>query len=206
MLDHEKRRHVYLMRADHGFTVIELIITVAVVAALSVLGIPSMNDAINNAKVRTTAEALQNGLRTAQAEAIRRSRQTAFVLTNATPEEDALPATGGKYWYVQVLPVVNGENVANAYVQGGQFGARTTGVTIAGPSIICFNSIGRVVANPATGLPGAATCAATSGSKTTYAITKSDADRTLQLQVSAAGKIRMCDASRALSASQPDGC
>ncbi|MES2832163.1 MAG: GspH/FimT family pseudopilin [Pseudomonadota bacterium] len=191
-------------KPHHGFTVIELLITVAVLATLSALGIPTMNNAINNAKVRSTAEALQNGLRTAQAEAIRRSRQTAFVLTNDTPAEGAAPSDDGTYWYVQVLPAVPGEVVIDPYVQGGQFGARTAGTTIRGPAVICFNSIGRAVANNATGLPGAASCAAPA-SRTTFDVTKTGADRTLRLQVSAAGKIRMCDTARLLSAA-PDGC
>ncbi len=193
-------RHPY-----RGFTVIELLITVAVVATLSALGIPTMSGAINNAKVRSTTEALQNGLRTAQAEAIRRSRQTAFVLTDQTPAQDATPSLNGSYWYVQVLPMVPGETVTDAYVQGGQFGAKTAGVTVSGPAVICFNSMGRAVTNISTGLPGASNCTAPSPA-TTFDVTKSGADRTLQLQVNAAGKIRMCDKSRALSAAQPDGC
>lgn len=196
---------MYLKQPHHGFTVIELLITVAVVGTLSALGIPTMNGAINNAKVRTTAEGLQNGLRTAQAEAIRRSRQTAFVLTNATPARGALPAANGKYWYIQVLPVVSGESIPDSYVQGGQFGALTAGVTVAGPAVICFNSIGRAVANTDTGLPGTASCIAPPAARTTFDVTKTGADRTMRLQVSAAGKIRMCDKSRDV-ATQPDGC
>lgn len=192
-------------RPHHGFTVIELLITVAVLATLSILGVPTMNGAINNAKVRSTTEALQNGLRTAQAEAIHRSRQTAFVLTNDTPAKDATPSADGKYWYVQVLPVVPGEAVIDSYIQGGQFGARTAGTTITGPAVVCFNSIGRAVTNTATGLPGNVSCAAPTP-RTTFNVTKTGADRTLQLQVSAAGKIRMCDTSRSVSAAQPDGC
>lgn len=196
---------MYLRRPDAGFTVIELLITVAVVATLSALGMPSMSGAINNAKVRSNAEALQNGLRSAQIEAIRRSRQTAFVLTDATPAQDALPVANGKYWYIQVLPVVSGEKVNDPFVEGGQFGAQTAGVTVVGPAIVCFNSIGRVVTNTATGLPGAPSCVTPSAARTTFDVTRLGADRTLQLQVSAAGKIRMCDRSRSVAA-QPDGC
>lgn len=191
------------MRSDHGFTLVELIITVAVVATLSTLGMPTLTGTINNAKVRTATEALQNGLRTAQSESIRQSRQVAFVLTNSTPALDATPVANGAYWYIQVLPIVAGEALTDAYVQGGQFGEQTAGVTVTGPAVICFNSIGRVVTNASTGLGAACVAPAPT---VNFDVTRTGADRTLELQVSAAGKIRMCDTSRVLSVVAPDGC
>lgn len=192
-----------VVKQDRGFTLVELIITVAVVATLSTLGMPALTGTMNNAKVRTATEALQNGLRTAQSESIRRSHQVAFVLTNSTPGLNATPVANGAYWYIQILPVVAGETLTDAYVQGGRFGEQTAGVAITGPAVICFNSIGRLVTNASTGLGAACTAPAPT---TNFDVTRTGADRTLELQVSAAGKIRMCDKSRLLSASAPDGC
>ena len=189
-----------------GFTLIELLVTISLIAILTLLGMPSMSAALNNAKVRSVAESLQNGLRIAQTEAIRRSHQTAFVLTDAAPEPNATPTPNGRNWYAQVLPVYTGELVDDKYVQGGSFGNVASGVTIVGPAVICFNSIGRVVTNPATGL--AVNCTAPSGTlaMTTYDVRKNPgADRILRLEVSAAGKIRMCDTARRVSIA-PDGC
>ena len=192
-------------RAEHGFSVLELMITIAVIAILAVLGMPTMADAISNAKVRSATEALQNGLRNAQAEAIRRSHQTAFVLTNVTPALSAAAVANGKNWYIQVLPVVASESVDSTfYVQGGSFGGETSGVTITGPAAICFNSMGRVVANASPGLGAGVACSAPAPT-TTFDVTRSGANRTLELQVGANGKIRMCDTSRTI-ATQPDGC
>ncbi len=209
MLDHEKRWNVLTHRTDRvarGFSVLELMITIAVIAILAVLGMPTMAGAISNAKVRSATEALQNGLRNAQAEAIRRSHQTAFVLTNAAPALSAAAIDNGKNWYIQVLPVVASETVDNTfYVQGGSFGSETSGVTIRGPAAICFNSMGRVVANASPGLGAGVTCSAPAP-MITYDVTKiSGADRTLELQLGANGKIRMCDKSRSIT-TQPDGC
>ena len=192
-------------RVESGFSVLELMITVAVIAILGVLGMPTMAGAISNAKVRSATEALQNGLRTAQAEAIRRSHQTAFVLTNAAPALSATAVFGGKNWYIQVLPVVASETVDSTYyVQGGSFGSETSGVTITGPAAICFNSMGRIVANASPGLGAGVTCSAPAQT-TTYDVTKTGANRTLELQLGANGKIRMCDTSRSIT-TQPDGC
>lgn len=192
-------------RFEPGFSVLELMITIAVIAILAVLGMPTMAGAISNAKVRSVTEALQNGLRNAQAEAIRRSHQTAFVLTNAAPALSATAATGGKNWYIQVLPLVASETVDSTYfVQGGSFGGETSGVTIAGPAAICFNSMGRVVANAAPGLGTGVSCSAPAAT-ITYDVTKVGANRTLELQLGANGKIRMCDTSRSIT-TQPDGC
>lgn len=192
-------------RTNHGFSVIELMVVVAVAATLAVLSMPTLSGTISNAKVRSVTEALQNGLRKAQSEAIVRSHQTAFVLTNANPVLTATPAANGKNWYVQVLPVVASETVDSTFfVQGGSFGSQTSGVTITGPAAICFNSMGRVVANPTPGLGTGVSCSAPAPT-TTFDVTKTGADRTLELQVSAGGKIRMCDKSR-LIVSQPDGC
>ena len=193
-------------RTDHGFSVIELLVTIGVIALLAVLGMPTMSGAISNAKVRSTTEALQNGLRMAQGEAIRRSHQTAFVLTNAAPALSATPVTNGKNWYIQVVPVVASEAIDNTFfVQGGAFGSQAAGVTVTGPAAICFNSMGRVVANAAPGLGTGITCSAPA-STITFDVTKTGANRTLELQVGANGKIRMCDTSRTLSSTQPDGC
>jgi type IV fimbrial biogenesis protein FimT len=190
-----------------GFTLIELLITISLIAILALLGMPSMSAALNNAKVRSVAESLQNGLRIAQNEAIRRSHQTAFVLTNAKPEENATATANGRNWYAQVLLLYPGEAVDDAYVQGGSFGNVASGVTITSQStVICFNSIGRVVANTSTGL--GVDCSVPGGvpPMARYDVTKVGADRTLRLEVTPSGKIRMCDTARTVSTVQPDGC
>jgi len=186
-----------------GFTLIELVVAMAITAILLGLAVPSFSTWINNAKVRTGAEVLQNALRLAQAEAIKRSHQIVFVLTNATAAASAPPVANGSNWYIQVLPVVADETVSGAYVQGGNVGEQASGIAVTGPAIICFNSAGVLVGNTSTGL--GADCTAPTNT-VTYDVSKSGADRTLEVQVSPTGKIRMCDKSKTLSATTPDGC
>lgn len=188
---------------SEGFTLIELVIAMAIAAMLLGLAVPSFSVWINNAKVRTGAEILQNALRLAQAEAIKRSHQTAFVLTNATAAASAAPVANGRNWYIQVLPIVADETVNGAYVQGGSVGEQSSGIVVTGPAIICFNSTGVLVTNSSTGL--GVDCTAPTN-VVTYDVSKSGADRTLEVQISPTGKVHMCDKSKTLSATTPDGC
>lgn len=180
-------------------------ITLVILAVLLSLGLPAFSKIIQNAKVRSVTEALQNGLRLAQNEAVKRSHQTAFVLTNDTPGLSAATSANGKNWYIRVIPGPGEILDSTYYVQGGSFGNQTDGVAITSAvSILCFNSVGRAVANAATGL---GTCTApTATAPITFDVTTSGADRTLELQVGAGGKIRMCDTSVSLSTNRPDGC
>src|SRR5205823_3812327 len=126
-----------------------------------------------------------------------------FALTNATPSITAAPLTNGSNWYVRALPLLGTtEDLSDAsfYVQGGALSSHS--VLIEGPALVCFNSVGRQVANSATGL--GADCGAPGD--VAYTVSRSGAERKLQVQVSSAGRARMCDPDKTLSSSTPDGC
>ncbi len=61
-----------------GFTLIELMIGLAIVALLLLLGLPSFSTFLRNAEIRSTAESIANGLRAARTEAVRENAQVAF--------------------------------------------------------------------------------------------------------------------------------
>ena len=185
-----------------GFSLVELIITMAVAAVLLTISTISFAGWIANAKVRTVAEVLQNALRLAQTEALKRSRQTAFLLTAGAPTLGATPSATGTNWVVQVLPIVSAE--PPAYVQGGNLREQSSGVIITATAAqICFNSAGRLVTNLQT---GTGTDCMAPASDLLYTISKAGADRDLKIKLSPAGKIRMCDAAKILSVANPDGC
>jgi type IV fimbrial biogenesis protein FimT len=185
-----------------GFSLIELMVTLTLLALLLSAAIPSFGNWIANARVRTVAEEIQNGIRLAQSEAVRRNRQTVFALTNAAPALAATPVEDGSNWFVRALPLAStGESADQTfYVQGGTF-AQQGGVTIDGPALICFNSVGRQVANASTGL--GEDCAP--ADPTVYDITRTGGDRTLRVEVFLGGRVRMCDMARSI-ATAPDGC
>lgn len=199
MLNVNRSRHA-------GFSLVELMVTVAVFALLMLAAVPSFQGWIAGAKVRSVAESLQNSLRMSQTEAVRRSRQTSFVLTNEEPALEAAPAGNGRNWYARVLPRTASEAASEAdYIVGETF-ARQSSVTVTGPALLCFNSMGRLVSNGATGLGEDCVAPASAVEPVVYTISAPGADRELRVQAYLGGKIRLCDAAKKLTDGKPDGC
>ena len=175
----------------------------AIFAILVALGVPAMRTWISNVKVRAVADGIQNGLRLAQSESLRRSRQVVFTLTNSTTPQ-TLPVAGaatGNYWVAYTIPSMTADNEANVFIDSGVLGAGTSSVTIAGSqAAICFNSVGRLVTNSSAGVTtvtGGATCSAlpVTPALATYDVNVAGADHPLRVQVSLAGQVHMCDPS-----------
>lgn len=183
-------------------TLVELIVAMAIFVSLFFLAAPDFNAWIQNARMRTVAEAIQNGVRQAQAEAVRRNRTVVFLQTNAEPAVGAAAQANGINWAIRVLPLL--PNEAAEFARGGALSDVAQGVAIAGTdannnpvSAICFNSSGQQVAVVAEG------CAP---SVTQFDVTRVGAERRLRVTVSLGGRVRMCDPDKVLSATNPDGC
>lgn len=178
-----------------GLTLVELMITVSILALLLFLAMPNFRAWIQNARMRTVAEALQNGVRQSQAEAVRRNRTVVFYLTNDEPSDAAASAANGSNWGVRVLPLLPPAAAEN--IRGGAFADVAQGVAITGPAAICFNPVGQQVAVAAEGCAPAVT---------NYDLALPGAERRLRVSVGLSGRVRMCDRDKTLSAAQPDGC
>jgi type IV fimbrial biogenesis protein FimT len=193
-------------RLAGGFSLVELMVTVAVFAMLATLAAPSLGTWAANSRVRSAAESLQNGLRLAQGEATRRSRLTAFVLTDATPSLTAGPATSGGSWFVRTLPSLGMSDATDEdFVESDNY-AQQAGVTISGPAALCFNALGRPVSRENPGIEAQCSSPASADRPHVYNIESSNSDRPLRVQVHLGGRIRMCDPARLLSSGAPDGC
>ena len=70
----------FLMRA-RGFTMIEMMIGLSIMALLLMLAMPAFIEFTANAKVRNVTEGLLNGLRQAQLEAVKRNTNVRFRMT-----------------------------------------------------------------------------------------------------------------------------
>ena len=193
-----------MLRA-RGFTLVELVVTIVVMSVLMALAMPSLFTWVANNKVRTVGDALQNGLRLAQAEALRRSRQVVFSLTNDKAPQTRLTAvTNGSYWSTNfVKSSTLDASVTSTFIEAGVLTSVGSGVAISGPAAICFSALGRMVANTATGVTGAS-CA--TAATTSYDITLSGADRPLRVLVNLGGRVQMCDPAKTLADDVPDGC
>jgi type IV fimbrial biogenesis protein FimT len=63
-----------------GFSLIEIAIALAIVSVLVVLSTPAITDFLVNSRIRSSAEAIANGLRQARMEAVKRNTAVQFVL------------------------------------------------------------------------------------------------------------------------------
>ena len=202
-----------------GFTLLEMVVTMGIFAILVALAVPTMRTWISNTKVRAVADGLQNGVRLAQTESLRRSRQVVFVLTNSTTPQ-ALPLNAlatGSYWAIYAIPsMTDGSEGTGAFIDSGVLGSTAANVTVNGKPAICFNSVGRLVGNPfpaVTTITGGATCTLpvttvlpTNMPAELYNVALNGADHPLQVQVTLGGQVHLCDRSKTLSPGNPDGC
>lgn len=167
-----------------GFTVVELMVTLAVVAILAAIAVPTMRNVIENSHIRATSQSLQNGLALARAEAVRLNTQVELVLT-----------AGG--WNIQL--VSDGTLLRQASGKELASGTSVT-TTPAGSDRVTFDAFGRTVAiNP---------------TDASAAITDIDVEATnpsgspgykpLQIQITNGGLARLCDP--AVASTEPKAC
>lgn len=83
-----------IQRQDRGFSLLELLVVITIIAILVALAVPNYRTWIANTKVRTAAESIQNGLRTARNEAAQRGINVRFELSSTTDSS----------WVVCTLP------------------------------------------------------------------------------------------------------
>lgn len=86
MLANQTRRLLLMMyqaQQQRGFSLIELVIAVAIIGILFGLAIPSYKDWIQNTRIRTAAESIQNGIQKARSEALMRNTFVEFNLVGA---------------------------------------------------------------------------------------------------------------------------
>lgn len=88
-------------RAQRGLSLIELAVVLVIIALLMVAVAPEISQQLRNARIRNAAEAVQQGLLRARAEAISRNQTVRFSLVSNMTDSCTLAATGTS-WIVSL--------------------------------------------------------------------------------------------------------
>lgn len=122
-------------RRPRGFSLIELMMALALLALLLVLAAPNYAAWVADAQIRAGAESIVGGMRVAYAEAIKRNQPVEFVLD---------PTTGTGGWTVQLA--ADG-TVLRTEVFGEGAKLAAFAATPGGTTMVTFNALGQIVAN-----------------------------------------------------------
>jgi type IV fimbrial biogenesis protein FimT len=180
LLDAEKRwRVLKRLRRAAGFSVIELMMVVAIIGVVLMLAVPSFAEFLQNQQIRSASDAILNGLQVARAEAIRRNLSVEVAInvpeTGWVVSESAAPRT-----VIQRREHQEGSRNANVVTVPG------------GATTVTFTPLGGVTGNqdgsfPVTQIdidnPAGGACQTTSGGPM----------RCLRILVTGGGSLRMCD-------------
>lgn len=198
-----------------GFSIIEIAVTLTVLALLLMAAAPSVGEWLRSARLRSQGESVLNGIQAARNEAVRRNVEVTFWLVSNTTDTAmnnscALSSTGNG-WVVSrnnpagacgnapsstVTPMivttrVLGDGGAGAGVRGLQADGSTAATSIT------FDGLGRAVQRAT---------AAENLRRIAIAYTTAQAgDRPLQIDVDASGGVRLCDTT-VTEATDPRAC
>ena len=99
--------------AERGVTLVEMIVVMAIVAMLVMMAAPSLSRWVINARIRTTAEAMESGLQLAKSEAVARNTRVRFQLTS-TLDNSCVASVNGANWVVNLDPNADPTEVEGA--------------------------------------------------------------------------------------------
>ena len=148
-----------LKRAHPGFTLIEMMIGLAVMGILLAIALPAFDQFLQNTKIRNAAELTMTGLNLARAEAMRRNSSVRFQMVS-----DLTSSCSGSSvslnWVVSVVDPTGACNqtpsdtTAPRIIQKRSALEGTAGVAVAtnGASAAVFNGLGRVTSGGLTQL------------------------------------------------------
>jgi len=186
---------------QRGFTLIEVVLTLAVLAMVLLAVMPSVASWGGNTRIRNTAQSLQLGIETARNEAVKRNENVSFWLINLTDPSslgDGCTLSGTSPSWIVSVDTPTGHCGAGAsitdsprIVTGRAAGGDTDHLTVSAlqsdnstaATTLTFNGFGRPVAGTTNTISRIDVTGADSGTNFVA----------LRLMVSSAGLVRICD-------------
>lgn len=163
--------------SQFGFSLIELMIAVAIMGILAGFAMPSYQAWIANTKVRTATESILNGMQKARSESITRN----------TPVRFDLGANSA--WTVKCVTTTNCPDLTAGQVEArssNEGGTQNIAIDSGGNTVLVFNNLG-------------IKSSAAASQITQVDVSLAGSDRPLRITVGGGGTVRMCDPSTGLS-------
>ncbi|HJW24420.1 MAG TPA: GspH/FimT family pseudopilin [Rhodocyclaceae bacterium] len=208
-----------MLRRERGFSMVEMVVAIAIIGILLLLAIPSFTTAIRNIQIRNAAESMYNGIQLARMEAMKRNARVTFWLVSLTDanamDNSCAKSASGISWVVSQndpsgsCATAPSDSAAPRIVQAHPGGAGNLNVTVGGADVataasgtanaycVTFNGLGQVLACP----DGSSTLARVE------ILSSQDPGgaRANQIRITSGGAVRMCDPA-VTSASDPRKC
>jgi type IV fimbrial biogenesis protein FimT len=167
-----------------GFTLVELMVAIAIVGILSSLAVPAFREMVANMNLRSNAESFSLGLQLARSEAVKRNSRTSFSFTGAGGwEVCASVSTATPY----ACPSASSLQIKDAKEAGQNVVIAPTPATA---SMSVFTGLGRQYtdANSALNNPDGTPQLTTLDFSST-----GGTSRTYRVVISSAGSVKLCD-------------
>ncbi|WP_227670212.1 pilus assembly FimT family protein [Psychrobacter namhaensis] len=97
-----------LRKTESGFTLIELMVTIAVLAIIVGIAAPNISTQLANQRVKSTAATLENALSEAKAESVIRRQAQAVSYTNGTTDAGTITIGSLKTYRYDAKSTING--------------------------------------------------------------------------------------------------
>ncbi len=174
---------------SRGFTLIELMIAIGIAVLLMMQAAPSFTTFLRNSEIRSTAESIANGLRTARAEATHRNVPITFTF---------IAGGGDPSWAINAFSLTTTSLIQPPIQQYSKLEAgrnAKVATTPGGAISVTFNGLGRIISPSPLATPNLQRLDVGS-------IVAGEA-RTLRVYVDDVHGIRMCDPDPALAGQVP---
>lgn len=173
-----------------GFTLIELMIAIALLGIVTALGMPSYRTWIENTRIRNAAESIQTGLQKARFEALKRNVPVQFVLG------------ANSAWTIGCVTVTANcpDPIEQRTSKEGSSASISIAAVPAAATTVVFTNLGTVMQSPP-----ALTAPFTQVDIDSTTLSATDS-RDLRVMLGAGGIGRMCDPYPGLSTSDPRKC